>query len=256
MALPVDEPFSFEVIGHRGYGSATPENTLAALRRSIEEGVDFAEVDVRLTSDGIPVLLHDESLTRTTGNPHQISDLTLAEVKKLDAGSSNSAKFKGEKIPTLEESLLLTRGKQKMLLHMKLSNTGPVIADTIRKTAFPLTDVLLMSDQLDTLTKMKNILPGVGLVHLVFHLPAGSAAQREYVHNQLKAGATRTALALDIPDEDYMVIAHHTGLRVIFWTADNPYDSIEVDRFIADGVVTNKPLMWKDWAALIRKERG
>jgi glycerophosphoryl diester phosphodiesterase len=254
MTPPVDEPLSFEIVGHRGYGSTAPENTLAALRRSIKKAVKVAEVDIRLTSDGIPVLLHDESLSRTTGNPHLVSELTLSEVKKLDAGSYNSIEFKGEQIPTLEEALQLTRGKLKMLLHMKLPNTGPVIADVIRKTAFPVTDILVMSDQFDTISKMNSLMPGVGLVHLVFELPAGPAAQREYVQKQIKAGATRAALALAVPDEDYMAVAHRVGLRVLFWTADHPYDSVEVDRFTADGVITNKPLMWEDWAALIRKE--
>jgi len=59
-------------------------------------------------------------------------------------------------------------------------------------------------------------------------------------------------LALDVPDEDYMTAAHHAGLQVLFWTADNPYDRVEVDKFTADGVITNKPLMWKDWAARIQ----
>jgi hypothetical protein len=82
----------------------------------------------------------------------------------------------------------------------------------------------------------------------------GSTAQKKYIEDEIQTGATRTALALDTPDEDYMVIAHHTGLRVLFWTADNSYDSVETDRFTADGVVTDKPLMWKDWAARIPKE--
>lgn len=252
MVPPVDEPLSFEVVGHRGYGSTTPENTLAALNKSIKEKIKVAEVDIRLTSDGIPVLLHDESLSRTTGDPRRISELTLAEVKKLDAGSYKSLEYQGEQIPTLDEALQLTRGRIKLLLHMKLSETGPVIADTIGKTAFPPDDIWIMSDQLEALLKMSRLLPAVRLVHLVFKLPSGPAAQRKYVQNELNAHATCTALALDVPDDDYMTMAHHQGLRVLFWTADHPYDSVEVDRFTADGVIANKPLMWEDWAALIR----
>ena len=255
MAPPVAEPLSFEIIGHRGYGSATPENTLAALRRSVMEGVEVAEVDIRLTSDGIPVLLHDESLSRTTGNSHRVSELSLTEIQKLDAGSTNSKKFRGEKIPTLEEALVFARGKLKMLLHMKLPDSGPVIADVIRKTDFPVTDIWMMSDQFDTLTIMQNLLPGVSTVHLVFKLPAGPSAQQAFVQEQKKVGATRAALSLEVPDEDYMLVANKAGLRVIFWTADHPYDSVEVDRFTADGVITNKPLMWEDWAARIPKEK-
>jgi glycerophosphoryl diester phosphodiesterase len=255
MAPPIDEPLFFEIAGHRGYGSAAPENTLAALRRSIEEGVEIAEVDIRLTSDGIPVLLHDESLLRTTGNPHLVQELTLAEVEKLDAGSSNSIEFKGEQIPTLEEALLLARGKLKMLLHMKLPHSGPVIAATVRKTHFPVTDTLIMSDEFDTIVQMKRLVPGASMVHLSYELPVGPIAQQAYIEKQKRVGATRAALDLDEPDEDYMAMAKNVGLRILLWTADRPYDSAEVNRFTADGVITNKPLMWIDWAARIRQEK-
>lgn len=251
MVPPVQEPPFFEIVGHRGYGAATPENTLAAMRRSIKESVSIAEVDVRLTADGIPVLLHDENLFRTTGDHHLVSELSLAEVKKLDAGSYKSLVFDDEPIPTLEEALQLARGRLKMLLHMKLPDSGPAIADVIRKTAFPVADTWVMSDELETITTMRQLVPGARLVHLVFKLPAEPAAQQEYVRKQFEVKATRAALSLDVPDEDYMAVAHRAGLRVLFWTADNPYDSVEVDRFTADGVITDKPLMWQDWAARI-----
>ena len=251
MAPPIQEPPSFEIVGHRGYGAATPENTLTALRRAIKESVRIVEVDVRLTADGIPVLLHDESLFRTTGDRHLVSALPLVEVKKLDAGSYKSLEFDDETIPTLEEALQLARGRLKILLHMKLPDSGPAIADVIRKTAFPAADTWVMSDELDTVSTMRQLVPGARLVHLVFKLPAEPAAQQEYVRKQLEVKATRAALSLDVPDEDYMAVAHRAGLRVLFWTADHPYDSVEVDRFTADGVITDKPLMWQDWAARI-----
>lgn len=255
MAPPVDEPLSFKVIGHRGYGSATPENTLAALRRSIQENVKIVEVDVRLTADGVPVLLHDESLSRTTGDRHPVRELTLAEVKKLDAGSYKSIEFKGEPVPTLEEALLLARGKLKMLLHMKLPDSGPVIADVLRKTGFPAADTWLMSDQFKTVAEMGRLVRGARLVHLVFELPSGPAPQQAFVKKELNTKATLSALSLTVPDEAYISAAHRAGLQVLFWTADHPYDSIEVDRFTCDGVITNKPLMWQDWAFRIRGEK-
>ncbi len=256
MAPPIDEPPSFKVVGHRGYGLATPENTLAALRRSIQENVKVVEVDIRLTSDGVPVLLHDESLYRTTGDRHRVSELALAEVKKLNAGSYKSIEFMEERIPTLEEALLLARGNLKMLLHMKLPGSGPVIADVIRKTAFPAADIWVMSDELDTVSAMGHLVPGARLVHLVFELPSGNAAQQAFVRKEQTVRAALAALSLDVPDEDYIIAAHRAGLKVLFWTADHPYDSVEVDRFTCDGVITNKPLMWEDWAARIRGGKG
>jgi glycerophosphoryl diester phosphodiesterase len=252
MAPPIKEPPTFEIVGHRGYGNAAPENTLVALRRSIEEGVKVAEVDVRLTSDGVPVLLHDPSLARTTGDPHPVGQLTLAEVKKLDAGSYKSSEFKGEQIPTLAEALALARGKLKLLLHLKLPSSVPVVAEVIKKSAFPPADLWVMSDHIEAISAMSRLVPGANLVHLVYSLPAGSVALQRFVQKELNARATRVALSLDVPDEDYMEVAHRAGLRVLFWTADHPYDSVEVDRFTADGVVTDVPLMWEDWAARIR----
>lgn len=253
MAPPVDESPAFEVVGHRGYGEEAPENTLAALRRSIAEGVKVAEIDVRLTSDDVPVLLHDESLARTTGDRHQVGQLSLAMIKELDAGSYKSVEYRDERVPTLEETLRLCRGRLSLILHMKLPHSGPEIAAAVGKTAMPVTDIWLMSDQQATLTEMKRLLPGARLVHLVYELPQGAAAQDRFVRTQAEIGATSAALDLDSPDEEHMRVARRAGLRVLFWTADHPFDSVEVDRFTADGVITNKPLMWEDWAARIRK---
>lgn len=86
------------IIAHRGRDATTPENTLAAFRHSIDRGITILEVDVRRTKDDELVLLHDETLDRTTNGTGRIAELTLAEAQALDAGQ-------GERIPTLRESL-------------------------------------------------------------------------------------------------------------------------------------------------------
>lgn len=104
MQPPAKEEPSFEVIGHRGYDEITPENTLAALRRAISESLRIVEVDVRLTADGVPLLLHDESLLHTTGDPRPVSAVPLAEVQRLDAGLYKAVPFAHETVPTLEDA--------------------------------------------------------------------------------------------------------------------------------------------------------
>lgn len=96
-------------VNHRGYNVEAPENTLAAYRLSKKKGFTYVECDVRLTSDGVPVLLHDETVDRTSNGTGKISEMTLAEVKALDFGSWKSAIYNGEKIPTFEEFLLLCK---------------------------------------------------------------------------------------------------------------------------------------------------
>ena len=100
------------VFGHRGAGHNEPENTLRAIRWALTHGIDGVEVDLRLTKDKRVILIHDESVDRTTDGTGFLGNLTLNEVRKLDAGM-------GERIPTLEEVISLIRGRIKVLLHIK-----------------------------------------------------------------------------------------------------------------------------------------
>ncbi|MBI3536498.1 MAG: hypothetical protein HY070_02885, partial [Chloroflexi bacterium] len=93
------------IIAHRGASAEAPENTLAAFTRAFELGADGIELDVTLTKDNIPVVIHDDTVNRTTNARGVVSEMLLAEIKQLDAGSWKDAKYRGEKIPTLEETL-------------------------------------------------------------------------------------------------------------------------------------------------------
>lgn len=93
------------LIGHRGAKLHAPENTLAGLRTAKRLGVDWVEFDVMLTADGVPLLMHDESLERTAGLDRLLSATPLAEARRLDAGGWFGATFRGEALPTLEEAI-------------------------------------------------------------------------------------------------------------------------------------------------------
>jgi len=102
LALPL-------VIGHRGAAAHAPENTLAGFRTAKSLGCCWVEFDVRLAADGTPVICHDDQLKRTTDGRGRISKLPLAAIRQLDAGTWFSAKFAGERVPTLDEALLYCR---------------------------------------------------------------------------------------------------------------------------------------------------
>jgi len=104
---------------HRGVREYAPENTLPAIQKAIDMGYDYVEMDVRYTKDGVPVLLHDASVIRTTNGLKSVSSYTLAELKKLDAGSRKGSEFKGTQVPTVEEALQLMQGKIKLYLDQK-----------------------------------------------------------------------------------------------------------------------------------------
>lgn len=98
------------ILAHAGGGASAPENTLAAFQGGLLNGADGFELDVHLSKDGIPVLIHDFTLERTTGSRAAVKDLTVNELRKLDAGSWFSPKFSNQYIPTLDEALALCAG--------------------------------------------------------------------------------------------------------------------------------------------------
>jgi len=93
------------VIGHRGAAGLAPENTPAAFRKAAALGLAWVEFDVHLTADGVPVVIHDDTVERTTDGKGKVAALSLADLKRLDAGGSFGAGFRGERIPTLAEML-------------------------------------------------------------------------------------------------------------------------------------------------------
>ena len=120
----IDKPRgTIVVVAHRGLAPGYPENTLLAFRHALSLGVDFIEVDLRMTKDGIPVIIHDDTVDRTTDGQGGVETFTLSEIKKLDAGSLVGPEFAGTRIPTLEETLaLVTSLGGKLLLDIKSSS--------------------------------------------------------------------------------------------------------------------------------------
>lgn len=109
------------IIAHRGASKEAPENTIAAIQRAIDLGVDYIEFDVRLSKEKIPVIIHDEFPERTTNVswPTHIESLALEEIQSYDAGSWFGKEFAGEKIPTLEDVLLLDRKNSSFMVEIK-----------------------------------------------------------------------------------------------------------------------------------------
>ena len=125
------------VIAHRGFSGAAPENTIAAVRAAIEIQADMAEIDVTLTADGHIVVIHDETLDRTTNGGGLVSDFGLTALQQLDAGSWFAPRFAGERIPTLDTVLDEVEGR--ILLNVEIKSESvdrgvvPKLASSIRK---------------------------------------------------------------------------------------------------------------------------
>jgi glycerophosphoryl diester phosphodiesterase len=109
------------IVGHRGASGMAPENTLAAFQAAVDLNIDGVEFDVQRSRDGHLIVFHDDDVDRTTDGHGAVYDLTLAELKALDAGSAFDARFRGERIPTLEETFELLRPTD-LLLFVELKD--------------------------------------------------------------------------------------------------------------------------------------
>jgi glycerophosphoryl diester phosphodiesterase len=115
------------IIAHRGVTLEAPENTIPAIERAIALGAALVEVDPRYTKDGQIVLMHDETLNRTTNGSGRVSEKNLAEIRQLDAGSHYDKKYSGTRVPTLQEVLALARGKIEVYLDLKELDPTPLV---------------------------------------------------------------------------------------------------------------------------------
>ena len=114
-----------QIIAHRGSSADRPENTLASTERAVQSGATAIEVDVRTTSDGHLVILHDATLDRTTNGEGRVESKSLAHVRQLDAGQWFDAKYRGQRVPTLQEILSVVRSHHvDILLDVKVQGTG------------------------------------------------------------------------------------------------------------------------------------
>lgn len=124
------------VVAHRGYAVVAPENTLPALAAAAQTGADYVEFDVRTTADGVPVVIHDRTVDRTTDGTGRVADLTLDQVLELDAGSWFSRAYAGLRLPTLSEALdLLAPADSRLLLEIKPPATVEQVKTVVAQVA-------------------------------------------------------------------------------------------------------------------------
>ncbi len=154
---PLNPPRTFQVMAHRGLASAAPENSRAAIQMCIDDGLEWAEVDVRLSADGQHILFHDETLNVKTDGTGRLSDHTLAQLKQLDAGSWFAKRFAGTRLLTLEECLALAKDKINLYLDCKQVD-APLLVRQIKSAALE-HQVLVFADRA-TLTRVRELSGG------------------------------------------------------------------------------------------------
>jgi glycerophosphoryl diester phosphodiesterase len=213
-------------IGHRGAAGHAPENTLAAIRKGIALGVDFVEIDVRRTADGVLVVLHDGTVNRTTNGKGRVDRLSLQEVKKFNAGS-------GEHIPTLDEVLRVARGEAGLMLELKVKGVAPQTVEVVREAGFR-DPVIYASFLHDELKHVRTVDPGASLMVLFGSL------SRISVPRAMKYGPY-VGLRHDKATRPLVDAFHRADLLVFVYTADAPSDIQHALSLDVDGIISNFP---------------
>lgn len=185
-------PFSQPTIAHRGAGALAPENTLAAYQAAAHLGAPMIEVDTWRTTDGKLVIMHDDTVDRTTNGKGRIDSMSFDQVRQLDAGSWFAPRFSGAQVPTLAEVLCFARGKMKVDIHVREADNYPGlekdIATAIREQKAE-NDVLVTAFEPRFLSKFKQIAPEIATGTLLDVHPMLASVKRG-----LTAGAALGAI--------------------------------------------------------------
>ena len=225
------------IFGHRGASHAAPQNTLAAFRKAAEVGADGIELDVHLSRDGVPVVIHDAKVDAVTDGEGFVSDHSLAELKALDAGSRFDATFAGERIPTLLE--VLVEVGDRLLINIELKegrSTGleAAVVDVVKRVELQ-QRVWFSSFKPYMLYQVRALAPDIPCGLLYGPLNVGTLLLRPFT--PYEALHPYTALV----NERMVRAAHRRGLRVFTWTLDDPEMARRFAEWGVDGIITNEP---------------
>lgn len=227
------------VIAHRGHSGAAPENTLSAFRHAIHIGADYIELDVHLSKDGIPVVIHDLSILRTAhgGKDVHIHDLTLAEIKELDVGCWFGPAHEGERIPTLEDVLSLPLGRTGVMIEVKEGSADPAaVAEAVLEVIRRLgkgKNLYFASfcDQMLRHARMHH--PELPLIACI-----GEEKDMEKMH-QLEADVLAISPNLVLHE---LVLTHRKGGKEVWaWVIDDLEEFPYVHNGHVSGVISNWP---------------
>jgi glycerophosphoryl diester phosphodiesterase len=231
------------IIGHRGSCALAPENTIASFKLAVEHGADFIELDAKLSSDDEVMVIHDQTVDRTTNGSGRVNQLTRAQLQALDAGSKFDQKFKGEKIPTLDE-VFKAVGSQ-VYVNVELTNYASKNDDLVQKVVN-----LVIDNQMENRVLFSSFLPrNLAQAHAL--LPEAPVAI--LCLTGIAGVFTRSSLLLrtspDIVHPYLLDVSarsvkkeHDRGRRVHVWTVNADTDIRRMVRAGVDGIFTDDPL--------------
>ena len=234
------------IIAHRGYRAKYPENTLVAFEAAIDAGADMIELDVLLTKDRKMVVIHDESLDRSTNGQGPVSGHTLSEIKALDAGGWFDARFKGESLPTLEEVLEMVDKRIPINIEIKRSAYEPhhppdaiekqIVELVERKNA--LENVLISSFEWQVLERLRarREAPAIAIL-------SGRSGENNPLEACRNLGAFSWHPRSLLLKKEHVREMHEVGILVLPWNVDTPEDIQRMLMMDVDGLIVDDPFL-------------
>jgi glycerophosphoryl diester phosphodiesterase len=230
-------------VAHRGDAAQAPENTVPAFRRALTIGVQRLELDVRFTDGGVPVIMHDPTVDRTTDGTGEVTELTLSQLRGLDAGSWFSGAFRGTRVPTLYEVLSLVKSKHAtVMVELKtLPTAGQMqqFLDRIRWLSME-SEVIVTSFDGPTISAVRSAAPDLHTAIIDnprYRDPSSVLSYgRTYVVNQESVTETRAAAW------------RRAGISFRPWTVDNAKGWARMAHDKASAVITDRPASYLAWA--------
>jgi glycerophosphoryl diester phosphodiesterase len=218
-------------VGHRGAAGHEPENTLRSFRRAMGLGADMVELDVHICGSGELVVIHDETVDRTTDGTGEVAKLTLDELKTLDAG-------RGERIPTLQEVIDLATGRMGINIELKgLGTAEPAlehIEDAVDK-GWDRSGFHVSSFHLGELSAIRELSEDVR-TGVLFALDDGSIMEFAELNGAYSLNPNHRTVTLD-----FVVRAHDRGLKIFAWTVNEPEDIARMRGLGVDGIISDYP---------------
>jgi glycerophosphoryl diester phosphodiesterase len=226
----VDPPL---VIAHAGGAALGPENTMAAINASLAAGVEAIEIDVRRSSDGVPILIHDRSVARTTGGEGNVDEMTVEQLQTLDAGN-------GEKIPKLSDVIDVVKGKARLNIEIKQEDIEGEIVEVVR-AANAADEVWVSSFSPDVIEACKWIAPEIERSLLFSGFKEDASLFILYNTSNLLLRSLSPSIEFVEKRPEFVELCHRRGVRCLAWTVDGEERLAAARTLEVDAVFTNEP---------------
>ena len=229
-------PQTVEIIAHRGAAGVRPENTMSAVVKAIEDGADWVEIDVQETADGEVIIAHDSDFMKSSGVNLKVWNATMADLARIDIGSSFDPAYSAERTPTLRAVLLAARGKSKVMIELKYYGHNVDleghVARIVEETG--MTDqIAVMSLKIGMVEKMRSLRPG-WRTGILAARAIGDLSKLETDYIAVNTGQVSI---------DLIKRSNAKGKQLYAWTVDDPVTMSRMISMGVDGLITNQPAL-------------